>query len=1356
MQEQDKVTAAVQAVMAATTAKEVFYQFNLAVGLAVPGAKDFKLKTTPFRSHSRQLIVGDPQSGPTILDWQLGPINSLLQTGQVRWMAVASGDPTNTHEPVFAQLLDGRHVEIRNGMDKFKVVADQAQAQAHLEKMIRNRAVTRIRAIWGELPEVAKRRAASSAELDDAPSEPATQTPPAKNSPQHVADILAANAHTIDPELNEELLAELMGATIKTVVGPVRFGANQQEKLGSKGRIPYAGWIRPTLENPLVVLKERRGTPGDERDFNYLFVNALTKPDGKVRGFVCVTVQKAGDEVVVSSHHIKSSQIGRKMQEGDVVYRRPGAVGFLDSIWVEGNSRIEPLELHTGRPTTDAPDTSIAPGDSSVPLGAVDSNYLDAAEPLDFTVVDVQFEPLVDDEFDHGRVSYVATVKGASVRTAFKLIEANALVASNGLDGKPNAAYPQELQPRDRTRVASIMQITKLSRSLQPARLADSGLSSQGAPIIGPDKVVESGNGRSMAIIKAYAEGNASEYRQYLEDNAELYGFTTSQVKHMSAPVLVRVRLDEVDRAQFAKDSNVSDMQALSPTEQARIDAEAMDEGVMALFSPDASGDFLAASNRPFVSAFLAKLTSEQAAGLLTPDGRPTRQVIERIRAAVFAKAYQHEDLLRLAVEEPDPEIRNVLSALTTAAPQFVTMRTLSGEAHKQAADTLAGGLTLTKTLDEEALAALVDATTIVRAARDAGQPVAEYLKQGDMFGGADPQAAALASFIAANNRSVKRMAEAFAAMADEICQILEHKGQVVADMFGEPPVDLVTVLARVNDHMAELYGEKAGIQVGMFDGVAAALPIRAAGAISMVRYAGSVGQVVALFDMVTTTDETQRMELELVAIGNAVRAFRGVSNLAELKAASMQFAVLRRKAEAMPLWRYVSKIYPDWESNPVNGWFDGLAPDAGWLARLPTAQQMLSSAWYAAQLKEDGAPDLERRLNSERVKFDIAANSASQPDDALLSWIVGRPITKADLEASFTSDRASQFERDAGEFEQQIRQLLPSLKAQTWEEAVTAAAIQGMTKQQVLAELERGGPYQGMSLELREALSEAMAGAAGDIADNGGALYGTYIFDAVSRFIKQWRGKPDFTTASEAAFALYNHYVSLLRDSARKTAVDGVGPLRAMIDELTGVMPESEAAKMVAGTKVRISAASLATGYDIAAMKADMARFYQVVSGQMGTPEIVRKKKRAYAGLENNHINSGEGMTKTTLWHEMGHFVEYKHPELLLAAKQLLARRSDAIPSEKGKVAYLKHMTGVKSYKNEVAVNDGFYHPYVGKIYGAMGIQGVETTEVFSMGFQALATDVELAKLAMADPEHLAMVMAAIKMLGIKYKEAK
>lgn len=47
------------------------------------------------------------------------------------------------------------------------------------------------------------------------------------------------------------------------------------------------------------------------------------------------------------------------------------------------------------------PSTSIALGDSTVPLSDRNANYLDEVEPLIFQVVGVQFEPLVEDEFDH-------------------------------------------------------------------------------------------------------------------------------------------------------------------------------------------------------------------------------------------------------------------------------------------------------------------------------------------------------------------------------------------------------------------------------------------------------------------------------------------------------------------------------------------------------------------------------------------------------------------------------------------------------------------------------------------------------------------------------------------------------------------------------------------------------------------------------------------------------------------------------------------------------------------------------------------------------------------------------------------
>lgn len=125
---------------------------------------------------------------------------------------------------------------------------------------------------------------------------------------------------------------------------------------------------------------------------------------------------------------------------------------------------------------------------------------------------------------DHGRTSHVVTGKGADVKTAFVVVEEGALIPSNTPDGRINVDYPPEQQPRDRTRKSSVMQIMNMSKNLRPAQLTDSGLSSHCAPIVGPDLVVESGNGRTLPLIRAYSEGTAEQYRQYLVDNAALYG----------------------------------------------------------------------------------------------------------------------------------------------------------------------------------------------------------------------------------------------------------------------------------------------------------------------------------------------------------------------------------------------------------------------------------------------------------------------------------------------------------------------------------------------------------------------------------------------------------------------------------------------------------------------------------------------------------------------------------------------------------------------------------------------------------------------------------------------------------------
>ena len=422
-----------------------------------------------------------------------------------------------------------------------------------------------------------------------------------------------------------------------------------------------------------------------------------------------------------------------------------------------------------------------------------------------------------------GRTSYVVTAKGDEVETGFKLVEASDLVPSNTQDGRINPDFPQELQPRDRTRVSSKLQISKMASDLRPQQLTDSGLSSHGAPIVGGDNVVESGNGRTMALISAYQQGKADHYRQYLIDNAERFDLDANDVKSMKEPVLVRERITELDRAKFARDSNLSDLQQMSAAETAWVDAERINDQMIALFNPSETGNLLAQTNQGFINSFLTEIGDNSTAGLLTEDGRPTKQLIERMQNAVFAKAYKNEKLVKLVSEEPDPEIRNILNAMNSAASSFVEMQYLNGEAHKQTVGLVANAIDINQsepTLAENALESLVKATELVRQAKDSGQNIDELLAQSGLFGDNDPEAEALARFIANNNRSAKRMATAFKAMAEAINQELLHQGQAMGDMFGGGQATLIDILGRVNQEL-ESDGQQAGFMFESIDSMA-------------------------------------------------------------------------------------------------------------------------------------------------------------------------------------------------------------------------------------------------------------------------------------------------------------------------------------------------------------------------------------------------------------------------------------------------------------------------------------------------------------------------------------------------------
>jgi len=412
-------------------------------------------------------------------------------------------------------------------------------------------------------------------------------------------------------------------------------------------------------------------------------------------------------------------------------------------------------------------------------------------------------EPVEEGLQPEGATNLVKTAKGTQIETGFTLVEADSLIASHDSAGNPNPDYPQELQPRDRGRDASIAWVKKTANQLDPDSLGKTRRADTGAPIVGPDGVVESGNGRTMAIQEAYRSGKADEYREWLMEEAEFFGLSADKVRGMKAPVLVRVRTSAIDRREFAIEANQDDKLSMTATEKARADADRIDEALIARMSDD--GDLLATGNRDFLAGFMQSLGDTEAAQYLTSDGAPTASLISRVQAAIFAKAYNDDRLLEMAADVSKPEVANVINALNAAAPEFIRAQAADQDGAGALASQLVDSVEVS--LNEQAVQAIIDATNLVRIARSEGASVEEMVNQRGLFGDIPPATAAMALFINQNNRSSKRLGVAFRAMA-EFLRTEAERGQTV-DMFGDSEqASLEEIIAAANRELDKEYGE--------------------------------------------------------------------------------------------------------------------------------------------------------------------------------------------------------------------------------------------------------------------------------------------------------------------------------------------------------------------------------------------------------------------------------------------------------------------------------------------------------------------------------------------------------------------
>ena len=349
-----------------------------------------------------------------------------------------------------------------------------------------------------------------------------------------------------------------------------------------------------------------------------------------------------------------------------------------------------------------------------------------------------------------GKALSFGTESGAQLAGHWALAEADQLVTSHDEGLRQNPAYPQQLQPRERSRAASEAQIARMAQRLQPERLAHSADAATGAPIVGADGLVESGNARSIAIKRVYAGPGpqAAAYKDFLQAHAAEFGLMPEQVAGMQKPVLVRVRDTPVNRAEFARQANAPTVAMMSPAEQARADAARMDS--MDGLEPDESGDFSGAASRGFVRRFMARLPVSEQAAMVDADGRLSSAGYARVRNAVLAKAWGTgeggSDALARMTESLDDNTRSISRALMMAAPETARMREAIAAGARHDAD-IAGDVAA--------------AAQEISRLREAGQSVQQALAQTDAFGDKHtPETRALMQFMADNARRPRRIAQ--------------------------------------------------------------------------------------------------------------------------------------------------------------------------------------------------------------------------------------------------------------------------------------------------------------------------------------------------------------------------------------------------------------------------------------------------------------------------------------------------------------------------------------------------------------------------------------------------------------------
>ncbi len=268
------------------------------------------------------------------------------------------------------------------------------------------------------------------------------------------------------------------------------------------------------------------------------------------------------------------------------------------------------------------------------------------------------------------------------VETRFAVVEAPALIHSF------DTRYPPELQPRLERQPGTVdaateATIARIAHKPDFLSLAESRQAGEGAPIIDPRGYSLSGTARIEGLKRMYSTGGdvAQRYRGEVIAHAARLGLDASQIAPMRQPVLVRVLttpMSQEQLVQFADEANQRTSQAPGAVSTAVQDAKRLTPEILSQMVPHSETgtvDLMSAANQPFLQAVLGAIMGPTEIGQVYVHGQLTTEGADRVRRAIFARAYGNSPALERLIQDQNDARKSVGQGLLLAAPAMARLQ---------------------------------------------------------------------------------------------------------------------------------------------------------------------------------------------------------------------------------------------------------------------------------------------------------------------------------------------------------------------------------------------------------------------------------------------------------------------------------------------------------------------------------------------------------------------------------------------------------------------------------------------------------------------------------------------------------